>query len=115
MDEEKFCDRCEFRIGRYEKVKVTADGCCYCFKNNCAYGGIPEEKEVVFTGYLENIFCHKCGKVVSEDRRESDQNDRVFCSDSCSADFYKGVRTCCSCGREIKEGEPYIPVLEKGR
>ena len=97
-------------ISRHEEVVVIAGGRCYCFKNNCAYS-IPEE-EVVFTGCLTNIFCHKCGKVVPEDRRELDQNDRVFCSDSCSAGFYKDVRICCSCGREIKEDEPWFPVLK---
>jgi len=44
MSRMKFCDKCGLVLDGRFKVKVTADGCYYCFKNKCAYG-IPEEKK----------------------------------------------------------------------
>jgi len=92
-----YCDGCDSTVYRWDTVKVTASGRSFCIK--CK---VPEKEEIIFEGFSRNIFCSKCGKIVSEEQKKTpDINDRVFCSDEHKDEFYKRVETCECCGKEI--------------
>ncbi len=100
VDKWKFCSKCGVVIGRNDQIIVSENGDIYCYKNNCAYGA-PEDVERKKV-YINEMFCSKCGKLVSGEERKPDIiNDRVFCSDNCRSGFYSNIRACKCCGIEI--------------
>ena len=84
---------------RWDTIRVTENGRSYCVK--CK---VPKQEKVIFEGFPRNIFCSKCGEVVSAEQGVTpDINDRVFCSDKHKIEFYEGKEICECCGVEIKK------------
>jgi len=97
----KCCDKCGNVLNNNSWIAVTDNGRVYCYEASC-HNNIPANENVVYDGFFSEIFCAKCGEIVSTGRRKPDVSGKVFCCEGHERFFYENTRRCTKCGCELR-------------